>query len=127
MSISIPRRWAERGLYDLETARAMLQSERFVYVPFCCQQAVEKLIKGLVAKSTGKLPPRTHNLMLLAKRAGLEPGASQALLMRELTEYYVQSRYPEEIEPTSSMAWRDAARNPLERTEELVQWLTAMI
>jgi HEPN domain-containing protein len=63
MGIDIPRRWSEQGNYDLETARAMLQSGRFVYVLFCCQQAVEKMLKGVIAKTTGEMPPRIHNLM----------------------------------------------------------------
>jgi HEPN domain-containing protein len=32
--------WAERARYDLETARAMRESGRYLYVFFCCQQAL---------------------------------------------------------------------------------------
>lgn len=39
------QKWVEQARYDLETARAMLDSGRYVYVVFCCQQAVEKMIK----------------------------------------------------------------------------------
>ena len=45
---------------------------------------------GVIAARTGELPPRLHNLMQLAKHAGLKPEASQARLMRELSEYYIQ-------------------------------------
>ena len=127
MSTNIPQRWAERGWYDMDTARAMLESRRFFYVPFCCQQAVEKMIKGVIAKVTGQTPPRIHNLMELAKRAGLAPDADQALLMRELTEYYVQSRYPDAVESASSSAWQGVARDAILRTEKMVQWLSSMI
>ena len=105
----------------------MLQSERYLYVVFCCQQAVEKMIKGVIAKVTGTAPPRIHNLMQLARRAGLEPDAEQAVLMRELSEYYVETRYPEEIEPVSSAAWQEIAQDALQRTEEMVRWLSSMI
>ena len=43
---TIPEQWAERANYDLDTARAMLKSERYIYVLFCCQQAVEKALKS---------------------------------------------------------------------------------
>jgi len=48
------------------------------------------MIKAVIAQVSGKMPPRIHNLIQLAERAGLEPDVQQALLMRELTELYVQ-------------------------------------
>lgn len=49
--------WLEQGTYDLETARAMLASGRYLYVLFCCQQAVEKTLKALIVHRTGEFPP----------------------------------------------------------------------
>jgi HEPN domain-containing protein len=119
------KKWTDQARYDLETARAMLDSGRYLYVPFCCQQSVEKMLKAVIAKITGEMPPRIHNLIQLCKRAGLEPDAEQALLMRELSEYYLQSRYPEEIEPASSAAWQGIAEDALNRTRRVVEWLSS--
>ena len=38
--------WLDIAEYDLETARAMYISGRYLYVAFMCQQAVEKNSKG---------------------------------------------------------------------------------
>jgi len=78
MTLPVPQQWAERARYDLDTARAMLQSQRFLYVLFCCQQAIEKMLKAVIASRTGELPPRSHNLMQLTRHANLEPEANQA-------------------------------------------------
>jgi len=121
------QKWMDQASYDLETAQAMLDSGRYLYVVFCCQQAVEKMIKAVIAQVSGEMPPRIHNLIQLAERAGLEPDAQQALLMRELSELYAQSRYPEQLEPTSSSVWQGVARDALLRTEKVVQWLSSMI
>lgn len=127
MTQEIPEQWAEQGWYDLETARAMLRSERFLYVPFCCQQAIEKFLKGVIAKTTGEMPPRIHNLIQLAEKAGLKPDAQQLSLMRELSDYYVQSRYPEEVQMPGAAAWQEIGSGMIRRTENLVQWLSTMI
>ena len=127
MATNIPEQWTKRAWYDVDTARAMLDSRRFFYVPFCCQQAVEKMIKAIIAKTTGETPPRIHNLIELAKRAGLTPDADQARLMRELCEYYIQSRYPEEVESMSSAAWKPVAEDVIVRTEKMVQWLSSIL
>ena len=39
--------WLDIAQYDLETAKSMLLSGRWLYVAFMCQQAAEKLSKGL--------------------------------------------------------------------------------
>jgi len=127
MSTPVPEQWADRARYDFETARAMMDSERFLYVLFCCQQAIEKMLKGVIAARTGELPPRLHNLMQLAKHAGLKPEESQARLMRELSEYYIQSRYPDTMEGAFSEVSRDTAREALDRTEAVMQWLSSML
>jgi HEPN domain-containing protein len=39
--------WLDIAKYDLDTADAMYKSRRWLYVVFMCQQAIEKLVKGL--------------------------------------------------------------------------------
>ncbi|MCL2035461.1 MAG: HEPN domain-containing protein [Oscillospiraceae bacterium] len=39
--------WLEYAKYDLDTADAMFNAGKWLYVAFMCQQAVEKLVKGL--------------------------------------------------------------------------------
>ena len=90
-------RWAEQVCYDLETAQAMMESGRYLYVLFCCQQAVEKMLKALIAARTRELPPRLHHLMRLSEVAGITVDENQADFLRELSAYYIQTCYPEEI------------------------------
>ncbi len=127
MSESIPKQWAEQARYDLETARAMLESGRYIYVLFCCQQAVEKALKGVIAQNTGEMPPRIHNLLSLSKRAELTLNADQLDLFGELSAYYVQSRYPEEMGQFIPNTTHDSASEVLVKTEESVRWLISLI
>lgn len=38
--------WIELADYDLKTAKAMLDTKRFLYVGFMCHQVIEKTLKG---------------------------------------------------------------------------------
>lgn len=38
--------WIELSDYDMETAEAMLNSKRFLYVGFLCHQTIEKIFKA---------------------------------------------------------------------------------
>ena len=62
--------WLRLTEYDLETAKAMQQTGRYLYVGFMCQQVIEKALKAGVAK-IGEFPPKTHDLPRLARLGGL--------------------------------------------------------
>ncbi|MBI4560024.1 MAG: HEPN domain-containing protein, partial [Candidatus Hydrogenedentes bacterium] len=88
---AVAKRWAEQAQYDLETARAMLASHRYHYVLFCCQQAIEKALKALIAEQTREMPPRIHNLLKLAELAKVELEIKRKYFLEELSAYYIRS------------------------------------
>jgi len=104
----------------------MLAAERYLYVLFCCQQATEKMLKAVIARRTREHPPRVHHLVRLAEVARVEVDESQADLLRELSTYYIQSRYPEEIPDLASKVRPDEAKRILGQTEGFIQWLSTM-
>jgi len=121
-----PERWAEQARYDMETAQAMLESGRYLYVLFCCQQAIEKALKAIIARRTQEFPPRIHNLPRLAEAAALKPGAAQIDFLAELSAYYIQTRYPEDIDALGARATRQIADEALRKSEELTTWLLSL-
>lgn len=116
-------RWRELALYDLGTAEAMLAAGRYLYVLFCCQQAVEKDLKALIIERCGIFPPRTHDLAKLAQVAKISPDNDQDLFLRTLTKYYVGTRYPEEVRALAGEATNELATRLLGHTKELRRWL----
>jgi len=119
-------RWRELAAYDLGTAEAMLSAGRYLYVLFCCQQAIEKHLKGLIVERCAVFPPRTHDLAKLAHVAKIEPDKNQDLLLRTLTKYYIGTRYPEEVRTLADEATRDLATRFLTHTKDLFQWLETL-
>ena len=119
--------WVDRAQYDLETARAMLASGRYLYVLFCCQQAVEKALKAVIVRKTGTLPPRLHNLLRLAEVARAEADHERTRFLGELSAYYIQSRYPEEIKAAGSAITQELAEEVLSKTEQAIKWILSML
>jgi HEPN domain-containing protein len=115
--------WVDLSSYDLRTAGAMLKTGRYVYVLFMCQQAVEKLLKALVVKRTRSFPPKTHDLERLATICSLAPTPEQSELLRGLTAYYIETRYPEDARKIARETGREKSRSYLRRTKEIMAWL----
>lgn len=74
--------------YWLETAEEDWPVAEHLYL--------EKLLKALVVQSTGEHAPRSHNLMLLAERAGLTVSEHRRDILVRVTGYNIEARYPEE-------------------------------
>jgi HEPN domain-containing protein len=119
--------WADQARYDLDTAFAMQNSGRYRYVLFCCQQAVEKAIKAIIAKRSNHYPPRIHALIRLAELASLNLNDDQAQLLRELSSYYTQTRYPEEIPALSAKITKEESQQIIEQTKDIVQWILSIL
>ncbi len=111
--------WVDASRYDLETARALLESRRYLYVLFMCQQSLEKLLKAHLTRRTAAFPPRIHSLGRLAELAGLELSQDDKALLERLSLYYLQSRYPPEIQALAKKITRSAAVTYMAQTEAL--------
>jgi len=120
--------WLERANYDLETARAMLDAKRYLYVAYMCQQAIEKLLKAIIAQH-GKENLPIHNLNRLAELAELsgELAGEQVDLMAELTAYNIEARYGDYKESLSEVVDIQRAKTLYDQTQELFQWLCKKI
>jgi HEPN domain-containing protein len=122
----ISRQWAERAQYDLDTADAMFKAGRYLYVLFCCQQAIEKMLKAVIVQRSNKLPPRIHQLARLVQIAKLTIDDKQMDLVREVSNYYLPSRYPEEAADLSADVTEEDARRVLVQSREFVKWLNSI-
>ena len=89
--------WVQLSKYDIDTAKAMLQSRRYLYVLFTCQQAVEKMAKALVVQNTKTFPPKTHDILRLLTLAAIEPDQECTQFLARLNYYYLETRYPAQI------------------------------
>ena len=61
MSKKIEQNWFSLAEYDLATAKAMLQTKRYLYVAFMCQQAIEKILKACYVQRLVSTPPHSQS------------------------------------------------------------------
>ena len=106
--------WLKYADEDLRSARVLLEAELYSMVCFHSQQAVEKLLKALLAL-LGQPIPRIHSLLRLRKLS--EESLGNALRLDEeslmfLNDVYLDSRYPTDlgILPTGLPNQADAQR-----------------
>ena len=116
--------WVERSKYDLDTAKVMLDTGRYLYVAYMCQQTVKKLLKAIIAQH-GKENFPIHNLNRLAEIASIsnELTSEQFNLLAELTPYHIEARYGDYKESLSEIINDKEAEQVYRKTKGIYKWL----
>ena len=122
--------WLESAEYDLTTAKAMLDSGRWLYVVFMCQQAIEKNIKGLYILYLDDNVPRTHNIGKLfyffEEQISKDVPEDYYQFFDRLTSFYLQGRYTEYKQKVSALVNKQEAEIIYSQTKEVFQWLLTL-
>jgi HEPN domain-containing protein len=122
--------WLQLAQYDLETASAMYSSGRWFYVAFTCQQALEKLCKGLYNFYIDDDVPKVHNIRSIVEK--LETALSTTIsaevysLADSLSAIYLNSRYPDFKGQAALQIDKIRATDLLEKTKEAFTWLLTL-
>lgn len=119
----LTKEWLAQAEYDLKTARAMHKTRRYLYVAFMCQQAIEKLIKGIIQERTDETPPYSHRLDTLLNVIDLSVDSEKKSFLGLLTRYYINCRYPEHKKSLSEFLNKKSSCELLKKTAEVFQWL----
>jgi HEPN domain-containing protein len=122
--------WLSYAKDDMDSAEFMLKSGRWFYTVFMCQQAIEKLIKGLYLLYIDDNVPRLHDINgILDRFRDKLPGQlsdDQIGLFDTLSQFYLKSRYPDYTSSLISLITGEYARSIYEKSTEAYQWLLTM-
>ena len=115
--------WIIQALYDLETAEALYNSERFIHAVFIVHLAIEKAIKGVYHSREGKPPPKTHDLAYLTELSELNVSEEFWELIYSLIDTHLLTRYPVELEVVLRKYNDEVVRDIIDKTKEFIRWI----
>ena len=109
--------------YDLETAKHMHKSRRYVYVIFMCHMAIEKVLKAIAAEKFRKTPPKTHNLLYLLIQIDVNIPQDIFEFILKINNVGVVTRYPEDFNKLLESYPKKISNHYLKQTKEAISWL----
>ena len=112
------KKWLDIAKEDLDVARELFKSGRFLYSAFFCQQTVEKIFKAIIVFETGKEPPYIHDLVILSEKAGFYDDKEK---LKILTLHYIKTRY-DEVRKKLPAHSKTVSKMLLSFTEEVFKW-----
>ena len=132
--------WEEYAQYDIDTAGVMFDTGRYLYSVFMCQQAVEKIVKGIYVLYTGEEPVKTHNIALifnnLCDRDEFRIHITDEDFDRikdefmpifvRLLAFYISARYPAYKEKLTSILTKVETQEIMDKTKEVFAWVQSL-
>lgn len=118
--------WIESAEYDLQTAKAMLETKRYLYVGFMCHQTIEKALKGVfVSRHPDEDLPYIHKLIRLSNLCDLteELNEEQLSLLDTLNPLNIEARYPLHKSLLFQSLTQERCEQMIRETEALLLWL----
>jgi HEPN domain-containing protein len=91
---------------------------------FAVHLALEKAVKAHVVRTTGKLPPKMHNLIRLSELAGLDLSVEHKKVLAEINEYNIEGRYSDVLPPPVTL---EDANYYLKRAKGTLEWLVNLL
>ncbi len=112
--------WLKKGEEDFKTAEINFKNKRYDAAAFFVQQSVEKALKALEIEKLGNFD-KTHDLYFLGKKLKLP----QELLdiCDEISEYYVETRYPD----TYAVFTKEKVSDALKKSGRVRLWIREKI
>ena len=117
--------WIEDAHYDLDTARDMLEHDRWNYSVFLARQAVEKLLKAGFLLLLRQPVPREHNLLELARSCfGDSTPEAVRHTLTLLNPHYTVTRYVDAaLGRPAELYERSFAQTAPQGAEEVMAWI----
>ena len=124
-------KWLEMAEDDLSTAEFMFDAGRNTYVAFMCEQAIEKLVKGIFVLNLNKEAPYTHNINLILDKiqsiSEIPKYNDYKTFINELVMYYTASRYDVYKEKISKNLDKENTERIMLKSKEVFLWLKSQV
>lgn len=115
--------WIKSSDYDFEASGDLYKAGKYAHALFFGHLAVEKIMKSLFVKINDDYPPRTHNLMMLAKSINLEADENRLNDMIEINTFNMEARDPDEKFEFYQRCTIEFASDKIKKIEEIIIWL----
>lgn len=115
--------WKKSSEKNLESAQGLLKLKHYDACLFFCHLALEKILKGLVVKTTKESAPYIHDLANLAGAANLILLKEQIDDLRIITTFNISGRYDDEKFSFYKSCTKEYTEKYFNVSKELYLWL----
>jgi len=114
--------WKAEAQEALRVADHLLEKEDFSYALFFGHLAVEKMLKAVYIVRKKEHAPTTHNLVRLARAAGLSLDESKVQELVAITAFNIEARYPDLKRSFRKKCTAEFTQTQMDLVKEVFRW-----
>ena len=121
------KHWIESSDEDFKTMINLYSSKDYSWSLFVGHLVIEKILKALYVNLLGKHPPYTHDLLRLAKKAGLDLSKEYEEMLDRITSFNINTRYEDYKKEFRKLCTKQFTGKWIDNIMELRKWLTNLL
>ena len=120
--------WLDSAEHDWDTAKSLFLTGKYDWCLFVAHLVLEKTLKALyIQDNCNQLPPKTHNLVKLARQTEIELSEEQEIFLDEVNDFNLEARYPQYKNEFYKKCTKEFAENYFYNIDEMMKWLQSQI
>lgn len=119
--------WLAEAEEALEVAEHLLEKGDYSYALFFGHLAIEKVLKAVYVGRLQEHAPPIHNLLRLARAAGLEVDDTRTEALIAITAFNIEGRYPDFKRTFRRVCTAEYATRHMATLKEMFQWVRSQM
>ena len=128
-NIDLMNYWIKSSDEDFITMEILYKNKQNTWCLYMGQLIIEKLLKALYAKNNkvAPHPPKTHDLLYLAEKTGLQLTKEQKILLDTITKFNLEARYDDYKESFRQNCTDEYTKTQINNIKEVQKWLKRLL
>ncbi len=119
--------WLTEAQEAFSVADHLVEKGDYSYALFFGHLAIEKALKALYVTRHQEHAPYGHNLLRLAKAAGLELDEEQTEALLRITAFNIEARYPDMKRAFRQRCTFEYTTAQMESVKRIFEWLHSLV
>ncbi len=120
--------WLKSAEYDFNTAQTLFKNKQYAWCLFIGHLVLEKTLKAIwVRDNNNKVPPKVHNLVVLAGETKLNVSDEIKLQLLNINDFNIETRYPDYRLEFYKRCDRKFTEEKFKIIKEIFKWLKEQI
>ena len=117
--------WIESSDRDYESMLKNFESKQYTWSLFIGHLVLEKLLKGLYAKTNpdNPYPPKIHNLNMIAERCGLILDDKKSRVLFTCNSFNISARYEDYKNEFYKKCTEEYTKEQINNIKEMREWI----
>jgi HEPN domain-containing protein len=115
--------WIDIAENDLPVAEHLFEKGDNVWCLFIAHLILEKILKAVYVRDNHSIPPKTHDLLRLAKSTKLQLSKDQEEFLNTVNDFNIESRYPDYKQQFYKVCTKEYTEENFNKVKEMYQWI----